>query len=76
MDYEIGAGVPQNYSRALALYTKACNAGNAMGCRKENEMKRDGKGVANNGSRANVPSSKSAEDSANDFDKLLRGTDK
>jgi len=30
--YEVGAGVKQSYSKANALYEKACNLGDAMGC--------------------------------------------
>jgi TPR repeat protein len=43
--YLLGRGVTRDYVRAVALYSKACEAGNMIGCRDLGGMYADGQGV-------------------------------
>jgi hypothetical protein len=44
--YESANGVSQNYARAVSLFAKSCEAGNADGCEGLGRSYRDGHGVA------------------------------
>jgi TPR repeat protein len=51
-NYEFGQGVKKNYHRAAELYEKACSGGYASACANLGHLYRNGKGVAQDRSRA------------------------
>jgi TPR repeat protein len=54
IEYEVGGsgGIKQDYSRAAVIYSRSCNAGNAIGCQRLGSLYHRGLGVARDDSRA------------------------
>ena len=56
-----GQGVAVDYSRAVALYSQACNSGYVEGCVNLGDMYEDGQGVTQNDPWAAVLFSKACD---------------
>ena len=54
IEYEVGGsgGIKQDYSRAAVIYSRSCNAGNAIGCQCLGSLYHRGLGVARDDSHA------------------------
>ncbi|MCE2029791.1 caspase family protein [Sessilibacter corallicola] len=51
-DFDIGDGVPQNYTKASELYLKGCEGGEARGCTNLGVLYEKGRGVTQNYTKA------------------------